>query len=177
MAIPDRSTLPPEFLELLAWQTENVGTRYGDKPILPADETPDELVEAAKLFRDLLDDFLETGSLTAVEFDSYYRQVLNDVIDRKLTEPIDVRVPADLKYFPDFEAREGLGSAYINFDSLLRGSDHSSKASMSIIRKATIMQRKAKAAELGMELELTDDEWFDIQRPQGRQQNAEPTDQ
>ena len=56
MAVPDRSTLPQEFLDFLDYQLAHVNGNYGRKPILPAAETPEELVEAARVFERVLDD-------------------------------------------------------------------------------------------------------------------------
>jgi len=160
MEPPDRTTLPTDFVEFLERQAENLGARYGSKPVLPAGETPEELVRAAILLRELLDEFLATGSAIAQDFDNYLGEIIKKVLSKQITEPVDLRVPPDMKYEEDFAQRDDLRRAYIDFLQLVRGTDHSDPHSMSIVRRATVMQRKAKAAEIGLDLELTDDQWF-----------------
>ena len=157
---PDRSTLPDEYLDFLADQAERVGKRNGQKPILPAAETPEELVEAARTLERHLDEHLAQGAEAAKMLDFYMRKYINQALARQVTEKVEIYTHGLLE--TDLRDRSELSRAYIDFKSLMGGTDHSNPQMMAIIRKATIAQRKNKAVELGLELDLTDEEWWEL---------------
>lgn len=160
MTVPDRSTLPPEYLDFLAYQAENVGRRNGQKPILPAAETPEELVDAARVFERHLDEHLAQGAQAAKELDFYCRRYINKALNRQVTEPEEVYTHGLSE--TDLQGRKQLNRAFVDFSDLIEGVDHSRPGMMAIVRQATIAQRKKKAAELDLQLDLTDEEWWQL---------------
>ena len=55
MTVPDRSELPQEFVAYLEKQNAELAEHERPKPILPAEETPEELVDAAIALEEAID--------------------------------------------------------------------------------------------------------------------------
>ena len=161
MPVPDRSELPAEFVAVLDKHDDARAKSYGRAPILPADETPEELVEMARELAELIDRHLAEGSSAADEINNAYRIHVDAVLRREVREPLlqtpRVRlIGTDRKRVPHLTAR------YATFASFLRGDDNSTPRQMERFREHTVWRRKHFAAEFGVELELTDEEWFEL---------------
>ena len=66
MPIPDRSELPPKFVEWLERQeAERAAAGPPAKPLLPAESTPQELVDAAVLLDERIAHHRKDGSQAA----------------------------------------------------------------------------------------------------------------
>ena len=160
MAVPDRSELPPEFLERTRELDESLARSYGREPLLPAKRTPDELVELAERLEALITKYYWEGSTGATELNGLMG-LIEQVKAREITEPMkDFAVSkiddTDIRQFPDLQ------KVFNRFSNEISGSDFSSPEMMRIFRRSTVNYRKKVAADLGLDLELTDDEWWEL---------------
>ena len=160
MAVPDRSDLPPEFSLRLRKSDASIAEGYGRSPLLPAVETPDELVELAERLEYLITKYYWEGSTGAIALVGLIR-LIEKVKARGVTEPVrDFAVSriddTDIHDFPD------LLKVFNRFTDEIRGTDYSSPEIMGMLRRSAVTYKKKVAADLGLDLELTDDEWWEL---------------
>ena len=160
MAVPDRSELPPEFLERTRELDESLARSYGREPLLPAERTPDELVELAERLEALITKYYWEGSTGATELIGLMG-LIEQVKAREITEPMKGLAVSkiddtDIRQFPDLQ------KVFNRFSNEISGSDFSSPEMMRMFRRSTVNYRKKVAADLGLDLELTDDEWWEL---------------
>ena len=161
MPVPSRDDLPAKFVAVLEKHDDERRRVYGREPVLPAPATPDELVEMAQKLTVLLDRHLAEGSSAADEINLALRFAIDAVLRREVVEPVRPLplvqlIGTDRKRVPELTA------TYSAFASLLRGIDRSTPDEMARFREDMVWRRKHFAAELGVELELTDEEWFEL---------------
>ena len=122
---------------------------------------PEELVELAGLVSRLIDKYLSQGSSAADELNLRFRPCLDAIIRREITEPQNEMPRVRLQGTDQNNCRD-LTGAYSQLRVLLRGDDKSTPDEMARFREDMVWRRKHFAAELGVELELTDEEWFEL---------------
>ena len=168
--IPDRSELPAEFVAYLDRQNAEFENTEPSKPILPAASTPPELIEVAQDLDRLIAHHRADGSSAAELIDDEMRQFIDDVLAEKITEPINEdwrtiqgRRPIQWGSTDRYQKhRKDLNSAKVKFEYLLIGYDHSTPSSVASVRCTALIFRKEVARRLGIELELTDEEWWQL---------------
>ena len=108
MAVPDRSELPPEFLERTRELDESLARSYGREPLLPAKRTPDELVELAERLEALITKYYWEGSTGAIALVGLIR-LIEKVKARGVTEPVrDFAVSRICLLYTSPSPRDGL---------------------------------------------------------------------
>lgn len=158
---PSRSELPADLVANLEVVDLDYANTYGRKPILPADSTPDELVAAAEAVCAAIERHEGTEAATAVH--GLLKKHIKASLSRRITKPVD-DLPS-LKYLYDstnYVELDGLEGSVSTFKNLLSGTDWSSEEDRASIRRDRILRKQIFAGEHELQLELTDDEWFDL---------------
>ncbi len=162
MTIPDRASLPAEFVAVLEQHDAEKARSYGRKPVLPADETPQVLVDAAVEFDRLLGVEIAKGERGAEVLNLYMRRYIDAALRRELVEPATkLGEPIDL-HGTGFRGLRDLHEAYAYFVALLDGRDNSPEPQKASYRKLMVIRRKHFAEEFRVDLDLTDEEWWEL---------------
>ena len=124
MTVPDRSELPQEFVAYLEKQNAELAEHERPKPILPAEETPEELVDAAIALEEAIDRHIADGSFAAKLIEHVMRPTIDQALNREITEPIpNLVVPNKLGDTDLYEPRrKDLEKRYYEFATSLKGS-------------------------------------------------------
>ena len=165
MAVPDRSTLPPEMVTFLTENDAYIEAKYARSPVLPASETPQVLIDAAAELNATIARHLSDDSDASRYMEHALRPHIEAVLRREVTEPVsrdDMRIDRRLYDSDIIEKRRDLESAWSTFVDLISGHDHSTEDAKDLFRWAVVGQRKTKAERLGLELDLTDEEWWQL---------------
>ena len=163
MSAPSRSGLPADLVAFLEKTDLERSRRYGRAPILPATSTPDELVVAAGELNDAIARHLAEGSDAARFVDDAFRPHIERVLRREQVETVaEVRTHRGLYDTDIVEKRRDLESAMVYFEMLLGGTDNSTEAKMTRFYNDTIRRRRVMAERCGVELDLTDEEWWQL---------------
>lgn len=162
MSIPERSSLPAEFMALLEQQDAEKARTYGRKPVLPAVETPQVLVDAAMDLDHWLGLEMANGERAAEVVNTFMRARIDAVLRREVVEPMaGIAEPNDL-HGTGFHHLDDLHEAYAYFVALLDARDNSSESRMAWFRRSMVMRRKLLAERFGVELDLTDEQWWEL---------------
>lgn len=164
MPVPDRSMLPSEFVAYIEKQNAELADHTPLKPILPAPSTPQELVDAAQKLDQLIETHRNDGSLAAELIDNQFRHLIDAVLARTVTEPVQqtwqpVKWGDTDLYEPK---RKDLERAWGDLVDLATGYDKSSPAAMKMARRMALKVRQKVAKQMGVELDLTDQEWWQL---------------
>ena len=171
MPIPDRSELPAEFVAYLDKQNKDFEEYEPAGPILPAESTPPELIEVAQDLDRLIAHHRADGSSAAELIDDEMRQFIDDVLAEKITEPIKEdwrmiqgRRPINWEDNSDLyiEKRKALNAAAVKFEYLLIGYDNSTPEEVARTRELGLTVRKEIARRRGIDLDLTDEQWWQL---------------
>jgi len=170
MAIPDRSELPPEFVAYLDKMNAEMEEWEPSKPVLPAESTPPELIEAARALNASITRHLDDDSLAAQLIEREWRPFIDDVLAEKITEPIDEdwrsiagRPPirwGDTDLYA--KNRKDLETAIVRFETLIIGLDQTTPERVARVKAMVLTARKKVAQNMGVELDLTDEEWWQL---------------
>lgn len=88
MPIPHRPELPDEFVAFIDRQNAKIEAGFTQQqPVLPADTTPPELIEAARALDQLLTRYVAEESVTAQLIEDRYRPFIVDVLAEKSPNP------------------------------------------------------------------------------------------
>ncbi len=162
MTIPDRASLPAEFVVVLEQHDAEKARSYGRKPVLPAEETPQVLIDAAVEFDRLLGEEIANGERAAEVVNMFMRPRIDAVLRREIVEPLPgIAEPIDL-HGTGFHLLRDLHEAYAYFVALLDARDNSPESQKAFHRKMMVMRRKHFAEEFGVDLDLTDEEWWEL---------------
>ncbi len=134
---------------------------YNKKPVLPAEATPQVLVDAAEEFDALLAKHGAEGSTGAAMLELFIRRHIDAVLRREVVEPVNIKTPIGFRG-TDVKDINELSSMYAYFRSLMRGDDNTRPKYLEFAKRHTIRQRRHMAAEFGVELNLTDDEVWEL---------------
>ena len=171
MPIPDRSELPDKFVDYIIKQNKDLEEYEPRGPVLPAASTPPELIEAARVLDDAITRHSADGSSAAPLIDKQMRQLINDVLDKKITKPINenqLEARGQSSYVWEDRTdryekeRRDLNSATVTFQYLLIGHDNSTPAAIARTRKMALSIRKELARRWGVDLDLTDEQWWQL---------------
>ena len=171
MPIPDRSELPEKFVEYIIKQNKELDEYAPAGPVLPAESTPLELIEAAQDLDRLISYHRADGSTAAELIEDEMRQFIDAVLAGKITEPIDEnwrqvqgRRPINWEDHTDLYAddRKDLNSATVAFEYMLIGHDDSTPREIARVRNVGLMVRKELARRWDIELDLTDEQWWQL---------------
>ena len=171
MPIPDRSELPEKFVEYIIKQNKELDEYAPAGPVLPAESTPLELIEAAQDLDRLISYHRADGSTAAELIEDEMRQFIDAVLAGKITEPIDEnwrqvqgRRPINWEDSTDrYEKhREDLNYAKVGFEYLLIGHDRSTPEEIERTRETCLSVRKELARRWDIELDLTDEQWWQL---------------
>ncbi len=158
MSSPDRSTLPADLVRTFEQFDREFESDYGRKPVLPAAETPAELVEVAEKLRRIFE--LNPDGDGSVYIQTQMGELIDRVLRREVREPV-VQPPSTRHLLEFMDAKDhGLEAAVATFTNLVTGTDWSTEAKKRFVRDDHILRKKLMAESAGLSLELTDDEWF-----------------
>lgn len=168
MPIPDRSELPQEFVAFVDRQNAQIEAGFTQqKPVLPADTTPPELIEAAKVLDSLLQRYVAEESLAARFIEREYRPFIADVLAENITEPVDENWRQNAGLSPirwgdtDLYLKKDLESAWYRFERLLCGVVTPEESYQASVTRGVLRIRQNLARKkYGLDLDLTDDEWM-----------------
>ena len=170
MPIPDRSELPEKFVAYLDKSNKDFEEYVPEPPIWPSASTPQRLIEAARTLDAEIERHQEDGSEAAGYIDMLFRPLINDVLAEKIAEPVDENwrheqgLPivrwGDTDLYE--EKRAPLNRAWVDFKVLVEGRDEVTPEKMEGILEVGLSLRKELAKRLGLELELTDEEWWQL---------------
>ena len=163
MTPPSRTDLPADFVAFLEKTDLDRERYYGKPPVLPATATPDELVVAAAELNEAIARHRADGSDAAQFIDAVFRPHIERVLRREQTQTITTIRNDRRLYDTDIvEKRRDLESAMSHFRMLLRGADNSTERRMTEFFTDTVRRRRVLAERHGIELELTDEEWWQL---------------
>ena len=171
MPIPDRSELPEKFVEYIIKQNREFEEYEPEGAVLPAESTPAELIEAAQTLDRLIAFHRVDGSTAAELIEEDMRPFIDAAIAEKITEPIDenwwgTRRPRPVNWEDHTDRyednRKDLNAATVAFKYMLIGDDDSTPKRVEQLRNTALMVRKELARRLDIELDLTDEEWWQL---------------
>lgn len=167
MPVPNRSDLPRKFVELIDQQNKEFAEREHILPLLPAEVTPPEIVEAAKALDASIKKHLAERSIAAEWLEQHLRPLIDSALAGTLTETVDSAPPDRLcpGYTNDIgiNQRQDLRDARHNFSRYITGSDELRPEDYEGLRRIALKARKFSAANhWDLDLDLTDEEWWAI---------------
>ena len=164
MPVPDRSDLPAAFVQWVDRQNRELESYVEPGPVLPAASTPQEIVDAAVALDEAIARHRDDGSVAAGLLEEKIRHLIDGAIAREITEPQQPKAMAVRWSDTDLvdERRSDLSSALATFEHLVYGIDRTTPEALASSKRSELNFRKHIAKRMGVELDLTDEEWWQL---------------
>ena len=167
MPVPDRSELPADFVAMIDRQNQKFAERKHILPQLPAEVTPPKVVEAAQELDAAIKKHLAEGSIAAEWLENDIREILDSALAGTLTETLSTPRPdrwcAGCVNDIDINQRFDLREALSNFNHYITGTDELKPEDYDGLRRLAVKARRIfLKRDWGIDLDLTDEEWWAI---------------
>ena len=167
MPVPDRSELPADFVAMIDEQNRDFAERKHILPQLPAEVTPPKVVEAAQILDAAIKKHLAQRSIAAEWIENDIREILDSALAGTLTETLPPRTletwhighTNDIDINQRFDLRE----AFSDFRMYMTGRDELKPEDYDGLRRLAVKARRIfLKRDWGIDLDLTDEEWWAI---------------
>ena len=167
MPVPDRSELPADFVAMIDRQNQNFAERKHILPQLPAEVTPPKVVELAQVLDASIKKHLAQRSIAAEWIENDIREILDSALAGTLTETVPPRTldtwHIGLTNDIDINQRFDLREAYYTFNRYITGNDELKPEDYDRLIRLAVKARKIYSKrDWGLDLDLTDEEWWAI---------------
>ena len=167
MPVPDRSELPADFVAMIDEQNRDFAERKHILPQLPAEVTPPKVVEAAQELDASIKKHLAQRSIAAEWLENDIRELLDSALEGTLTETLSTPRPdrwcVGCVNDMNINKRDDLKETLFTFNRYITGKDELKPEDYDRLIRLAVKTRKIYSKrDWGLDLDLTDEEWWAI---------------